>query len=123
MDRIEIALPYPPSVNHYWESRVVRRGARYIPSVRVGEAGQRYQESVVRLLDSVPKFTGPVRVQVLVQPPDRRQRDLDNVLKALLDSLTNAGVWDDDSQVASLLVVRGDQVDGGAVLVIVEDQT
>lgn len=35
-------------------------------------------------------------------------------------TLTKAGEWSDDSQVASLLVVRGDQVDGGAVIVMVE---
>jgi crossover junction endodeoxyribonuclease RusA len=73
------------------------------------------------LLNGVPKFAGRLRVQILVRPPDQRARDLDNVLKCLLDSLTRAGVWDDDSQVDSLLVVRGDQVDGGSVLVLVED--
>ena len=34
--------------------------------------------------------------------------------------LTEAGVWKDDGQVDSLLVVRGGQVDGGQVLVFVE---
>ena len=119
--RLSLALPYPPSVNNYWKTRVIRRGSGFVPSVYVSEVGQRYQESVRRLLNGVPKFAGRLRVQVLVQPPDQRARDLDNVLKCLLDSLTRAGVWDDDSQVDSLLVVRGDQVDGGSVLVLVED--
>lgn len=35
-------------------------------------------------------------------------------------TLTKAGVWHDDSQVDSLLVVRGDQVAGGLVTMIVE---
>lgn len=120
MDRITITLPYPPSVNHYWKSRVVRKGTRFVPSVYVSDVGQEYQRTVVRVLDGVPQFVGPLRVQMLVQPPDGRSRDLDNVLKCLLDSLTKAGVWSDDSQVASLLVVRGDQVTGGAVIVMVE---
>jgi len=34
--------------------------------------------------------------------------------------LTKTGLWQDDSQVASLLVVRGDQTKGGSVLVLVE---
>ncbi len=120
MDRITLTLPYPPSVNHYWKSRVVRKGTRFVPSVYVSEDGERYQAAVARHLDGVPRFTGPLRVQMLVQPPDGRQRDLDNILKCTLDSLTKAGVWNDDSQVASLLVVRGDQLDGGAVIVMVE---
>jgi crossover junction endodeoxyribonuclease RusA len=119
--RLSLTLPYPPTVNHYWETRVVRRGSRFVPSVYVRDEGRRYQRSVARLLDGVPKFAGRVRVQILVQPPDQRARDLDNVLKCLLDSMTKAGLWGDDSQVDSLLVVRGDQVDGGSILVFVED--
>lgn len=120
MDRISLTLPYPPSVNHYWQTRVVRRGARYLPQVYVSQDGQRYRAAVTRLLDGVPRFDGRLRVQVLLQPPDRRARDIDNVLKCLLDSLTAAGAWRDDSQVDSLLVVRGDLFDGGRVLVFVE---
>ena len=32
--------------------------------------------------------------------PDKRVRDLDNLLKAPLDALTRAGFWVDDSQIA-----------------------
>ena len=120
MDRISMTLPYPPSVNHYWKTRVLRRGARYVPQVYVSPDGQRYQRTVAKVLDGVPRFNGQLRVQILVQPPDGRARDLDNVLKCLLDSLTKTGLWHDDSQVASLLVVRGDQTKGGSVLVLVE---
>lgn len=119
MDAIRLTLPYPPTVNHYWQTRVVRKGARYVPQVHVSQEGQRYQSAVARHLDGVPRFDGRLRVQVLVQPPDARARDLDNVLKCLLDSLTKAGVWHDDSQVDSLLIVRGDPVGGGSVIVVV----
>lgn len=120
MDRISLTLPYPPSVNHYWQTRVLRRGAGYVPQVYVSGDGLRYQQAVAKHLNGIPRFEGRLRVQILVQPPDGRVRDLDNVLKCLLDSLTEAGVWNDDSQVDSLLVVRGDQTDGGSVLVLVE---
>ena len=118
-----MTLPYPPSVNHYWKTRVLRRGARYVPQVYVSPDGQRYQRTVAQVLDGVPRFNGQLRVQILVQPPDGRARDIDNVLKCLLDSLTKAGVWHDDQQIDSLLVVRGSQVDGGSVLVVVENMT
>lgn len=45
---------------------------------------------------------------------------MDNVLKCLLDSLTKAGVWHDDQQIDSLLVVRGEPTSGGTVIVLVE---
>ena len=38
--------------------------------------------------------------------PDKRRRDLDNLLKATLDSLTHAGVWSDDSQIDALSIRR-----------------
>lgn len=120
MDRISLTLPYPPSVNHYWQTRVLRRGDRYVPQVYVSADGLRYQQAVAKHLDGVPRFKGRLRVQILVQPPDGRARDLDNGLKCLLDSLTKAGVWNDDQQIDSLLVVRGDQTKGGSVLVLVE---
>jgi crossover junction endodeoxyribonuclease RusA len=57
---------------------------------------------------------------ITAHPPDKRRRDLDNILKCLLDSLTHAGVWDDDSQVDELAVIRGEIVPGGKVKVVVE---
>lgn len=39
--------------------------------------------------------------------PDRRRRDLDNILKALFDALTHAGLWLDDSQIDFISISRG----------------
>lgn len=47
-----------------------------------------------------------LRVELSVTPPDNRRRDLDNLLKAVLDGLGFAGVYDDDSQIDELLVIR-----------------
>jgi Holliday junction resolvase RusA-like endonuclease len=46
------------------------------------------------------------RVVVEVYVPDRRKRDLDNLHKGILDSLTHAGVWGDDSQIDDLRIYR-----------------
>ena len=45
------------------------------------------------------------------------RRDLDNLLKALLDALQHAGLYEDDTQAESILIERGAVVQGGAVAV------
>jgi len=62
-------------------------------------------------------FSGRVGVRVLVWPPDRRTRDLDNLLKGLLDSITGAGVILDDCQIDEIHMMRESVRKGGAVQV------
>ena len=49
---------------------------------------------------------GRLSVHINVFPPDRRIRDIDNLLKSALDSLTHAGVYLDDSQIDKIAIVR-----------------
>lgn len=62
-------------------------------------------------------MNGPLIVDVVVHPPDRRRRDIDNVQKALLDALQHAGAYSDDSQIIRLSIERGRPVDGGKTIV------
>jgi crossover junction endodeoxyribonuclease RusA len=39
---------------------------------------------------------------------DRRKYDIDNYTKCLIDTLTHAGIFDDDWQVDKLALIRGD---------------
>ena len=48
------------------------------------------------------KLTGEVSVEIDLYPPDRRRRDIANPLKCLLDSMTHAGVYEDDSQIKDI---------------------
>lgn len=112
---IELSLPYPPSVNHYWR----RAGTRTIVSAK----GRRFRDAVARTLTTrrIRPFEGRVSVRVVVHPPDHRRRDLDNVLKALLDALAQpGGAYRDDAQIDELEVLRGEVVKGGLVVVTVE---
>jgi crossover junction endodeoxyribonuclease RusA len=51
-------------------------------------------------------YAGRLAVEIEAHVPDKRKRDLDNLFKAVLDSLTHAGVWADDSQIDALRIVR-----------------
>lgn len=111
---IELQLPYPPSVNTYW--RHLSKGP-LAGRTLLSEAGRNYRETVMRELFSSKRVgTARVKVDIECRMPDRRKRDLDNVPKALLDALTHAGMWADDSQVDDLRVWRS-LVMGGVVLV------
>ncbi|MDE2256111.1 MAG: RusA family crossover junction endodeoxyribonuclease [Betaproteobacteria bacterium] len=97
---VTLNLPYPPTVNHYWRHT---RGNTFI-----GEKGRAYRFAVVNacVAARAPWVAGKVCVEVDVYPPDKRRRDLDNVLKALLDSIVHAQVIRDDSLIDRLVVTR-----------------
>ncbi|EFN3273912.1 RusA family crossover junction endodeoxyribonuclease [Escherichia coli] len=109
--RIEFVLPYPPTVNTYWR----RRGSTYF----VSKAGERYRRAValiVRQQRLKLSLSGRLAIKIIAEPPDKRRRDLDNILKAPLDALTHAEVLIDDEQFDEINIVRGSlcQVDGWA---------
>lgn len=108
---IQLQLPWPPSLNHYYR----RVGNRTL----ISKPGRQYRHAVVGQLR--PHFGEPLRgrlqVTMYAHPPDRRRRDLDNVQKALLDALQHAGVYADDSQIDSLSITRCNPVPDGRMLV------
>lgn len=116
---IEFALPWPPSVNHYWRNF---RGRMVI-----GARGRAYRKAAIEAISdqAVPTdgIGGPLKVELVAFPPDRRRRDLDNLQKALLDSVVAAGVIEDDSHIDDLRVVRGAVFPGGKVEVVIRPFT
>lgn len=110
---IELTLPWPPTSNTYYRS--------VGGTVKISEKGRQYRQAVadqVLVQRGAKLLAGRLSVSVLANPPDKRARDLDNCFKALLDSLTKAGVWLDDAQVDHLQITRGPV--GGMVKVRVE---
>lgn len=108
---LQLTLPYPPSVNTYWRhpSRGPLAGRHLI-----SQEGRDYREAVRAYVAEgcFGNITGPVAVDIEAFFPDRRRRDLDNILKSLLDSLTHAGVWEDDSQITDLRIRKGPFIAG-----------
>jgi crossover junction endodeoxyribonuclease RusA len=62
----------------------------------------------------------PLAVTLRVHAPDRRARDLDNLPKALLDAITHAGLWEDDSLIDELHIYRCGPIKGGCVVVQID---
>ena len=69
----------------------------------------------------VPKLgTARLEMQVTLYPKDRRKQDIDNRIKALWDALADAGVFDNDEQIDTLIVQRGAIKKGGGCLVVID---
>jgi crossover junction endodeoxyribonuclease RusA len=108
-----LALPYPPSINHYW----VQVGPRRV----VSATGRAYRQWVVkhvaRDMPTGRPLVGRLAVIVRLYPASQRAEDIDNRVKALLDALERAHVYRNDNQIDALHVYRDHLTTGGQVVV------
>lgn len=109
-----IELPWPPSVNHYWRM--------FNGRMLISEKGRNYKKEVgYRLLTlKIPKLIGRIRISIELFPPDKRRRDIDNVAKAILDSLS-PHLYDDDSQVDRLTIIRDLPKPEGSIFITIAE--
>jgi len=109
-----LQLPLPPSMNTYWRNF---RGRTIL-----SQGGRDYKLAVQEYItvNNVPSF-GQNRLQAIITifPRDRRSIDLDNRLKALFDSLQDAGVFDDDGQFDKIEIARGKIKPGGGCTIVI----
>jgi Holliday junction resolvase RusA-like endonuclease len=108
---LEVELPYPPSINHYWR--------RVGPKTLISREGRRFRQRVVAILERlhVEALAGPLALEVEIHPPDNRRRDIDNLQKALLDALQHGGAYEDDSQIVRLSIEKSAPIADGKALV------
>lgn len=88
---IELRISRPPSANRLWrysEGRV-HKSAEY----RTWLATVQWE-----IFSQIKKQTieGPFKMTLAAQRPDRRRRDIDNLIKPTLDALAHAKVIEDD---------------------------
>jgi crossover junction endodeoxyribonuclease RusA len=115
---MQLTQPFPPSVNGYWRS--TRKG------VLISEHGRIFRSnalaSIYQQLRSPPTaLLTELDVHLVLYPPIRAKRDLDNFQKALFDGLTHAGIWKDDSQVKRMTVEWGEVTKGGKAEITITD--
>jgi crossover junction endodeoxyribonuclease RusA len=109
---VELELPYPPSINHfysYYQGRPV-----------LSKEARTYRHHVRRIAiaQGIKPLMGPVAIRIEIHPPDDRRRDCDNVQKSILDALQHAGAFWDDSQIVWMLSLKKDKRAKGAVRVM-----
>ncbi len=143
---LEIELPWPPSANHYQGYRVQfpklasmiaqvsshgwagfhkwLRSKAFVQSYLTPEAKE-YHANVlaVVLKQRVNKgLIRPLKMTCHAFPPDRRKRDLSNLLKMAEDAMQSAGVFLDDNQIAEHHLIREAQtVKFGRLVVTLEE--
>ncbi len=118
-----LTLPFPPSVNSYWRSP---NSGPLAGSHLISAPGRRYRTAVLAaILEEFHRcpvpLVGDLSISLVLYPPNRVRRDLDNCFKALFDSLTHAGIWKDDSQVKRLTACWGPVIKDGQVKITISE--
>jgi crossover junction endodeoxyribonuclease RusA len=88
---ITLNLPYPPSANHLW--RRARKGMMLSERYEnwLAEAGWTAKAQ------RPGRILGRYKLSIHALRPDKRRRDLDNIIKPISDLLKSVGVIEDDS--------------------------
>lgn len=120
MKELKFTLPYPPSVNTYWR-HAVTKGPKKHAVTYLSQKGREYRATVACILGNMmdEPIDEPIRLRLDVFLPDRRKRDIDNILKSLLDSMQHAGIYKDDVIITTMVVNKlAIQKPGGVRIVI-----
>lgn len=87
---IEIRLPFPPSSNNLFAGRVRRYATGTYRRWRAAAGWE-------LVAQRIKPMAGPVSIEVELSPPDKRPRDCDNHLKAIVDLIVQQGLLPDDN--------------------------
>ena len=116
---LKLQLPWPPS----WNKLYRIAGSRMY---KTSEARD-YENVVHGIFLEVPGWHSKrfgnkrVSVQIDICPPDKRRRDLDNLLKIINDSLETAKIIDNDCQIDFLSIKRGPKLKDGIINLVIRE--
>jgi len=112
---IELILPFPPSINHYWKHRHISS------SVYISAEGLKFRQNVAIAARNLKRFGNDrLSINMELSAPTPRKYDIDDRIKAVLDALTKARLWDDDEQIDEITVRRCAIKKGGELKIIIE---
>ena len=102
-----LILPIPPSLNSFYglTAPTANRVIKYVK-----QAGKIFKQEVKEYVDKNNFNIGaniPLKVEIIINFQTNHRNDLDNRMKGLLDSLTEANVFVDDSLIYDLHIIRG----------------
>jgi crossover junction endodeoxyribonuclease RusA len=115
---INLILPYPPSVNHYWGTKVVTskltkkaKGRKRLIVLRflTKKAKQFRKDVALHVAEQIgraPELRGRLAIIVRQHHGPGKVQDIDNCLKGLFDALEHCKIYRNDSQIDELLVVK-----------------
>ena len=101
----ELNLPLPPSLNNYYGYHCKFNYA----TVYIKSSGKEYRKLVLDyIISNNLQLRANVALEVKINftPKSFRKQDVDNITKCVLDALTKAEVWDDDSLVYKLTIEK-----------------
>lgn len=87
----------------------------------VDKRGKDFRNLVKYIVGKRDCLTDRLAVDILAYPPDKRRRDIDNLLKATLDALQHAGVYKDDYLIDDLRIRRKEAVKDGSLIINISE--
>jgi crossover junction endodeoxyribonuclease RusA len=109
LTELKLNLQWPPSVNGYWRSFKGRQ--------IISQRGRDYLKYItgLTLMHRLQGFFGsdPVAVTIVMYPKTQRRFDCDNFTKCLFDCFSKCKIWDDDSQIYDLHIIKGEPMKNG----------
>jgi crossover junction endodeoxyribonuclease RusA len=116
---ITLRLPYPPSANRYWETRVIKVKAtgKWMSMTYVSKGAKAYKEEVAWLAKAAgirKPFEGRVAIDIKLYP--QRPQDWEKRARA------NPDTWDDDVRCIDLDNARKVLYDAFKGVVIIDDK-
>lgn len=106
-----LSLPFPPSTNHLFSNKFSGRGKTEKYKAWIRDAGWTVKAQV-----GGKKLIGQWSAEITAFRPDKRRRDIDNVIKPVCDLLVRIGVVPDDCEMQSV-TARWADTDGEGVKV------
>ena len=108
-------LAWPPTLNH--SNADGFRGGR-----KTLEYKDFFEHTAMLVLSKrIKPLVGSLSVVIVAYPPDNRTRDLDNLIKPILDAMQAAGCYANDKAFDHIEITRATESIGGMVLVTVRE--